>query len=389
VRGRGRGRGRGSNFGDRGSRDNSDQLKDGEWNCAECNSKNFARRTECFRCKVAKPDDGTGNNEQGSANRGNRDNSDQLKDGEWNCAECNSKNFSRRTECFRCKVPKPDDGTGNNEQGSANRGNRDNSDQLKDGEWNCAECNSKNFARRTECFRCKVPKPDDGTGNNGNEDGDNKEEKKREIYVPEEPTDAETLFGSSISAGINFDNFDKIEVHVTGKGNENIKQINTFEEGNLREFLIENIKKSGYTKPTPIQKYSIPIITAKRDLMACAQTGSGKSASFILPILNVIMSENNTMNPGKPQCLIVAPTRELAIQIRDEAMKFASGSFVKVCLAYGGAASRYQTENITQGCHILVATPGRLIDFVNKSVVSFEDLKFIVSKFNFHFITVL
>ncbi|CAG9806573.1 unnamed protein product [Chironomus riparius] len=214
--------------------------------------------------------------------------------------------------------------------------------------------------------------------NDENEGGENKDEKKPEIYIPEEPTDAETLFASAISAGINFDNFDKIDVQVTGKDNEKFKQINTFEEGNLREFLIDNIKRSGYSKPTPIQKHSIPIIMGKRDLMGCAQTGSGKTASFVLPILNVIMSENDTLNPNKPQCLIVAPTRELAIQIRDEAMKFASGSFIKVCLAYGGAATRYQTENITNGCHILVATPGRLIDFINKSIVTFDDLKFLV-----------
>ena len=153
----------------------------------------------------------------------------------------------------------------------------------------------------------------------------------------------------------------------------------------MREFLIENIKRSGYTKPTPIQKHSIPIIMGKRDLMGCAQTGSGKTAAFVLPILSTIMSENDTLNPGKPQCLIVAPTRELAIQIRDEAMKFASGSFIKVCLAYGGAATRYQTENITNGCHILVATPGRLTDFINKTIVTFDDLKFLVCEYYFHF----
>lgn len=90
------------------------------------------------------------------------------------------------------------------------------------------------------------------------------------------------------------------------------------------------------------------------------------------------MNDKDDMNPGKPQCLIVAPTRELVIQIRDEAFKFASGSYVKVCIAYGGAASRYQSDNITKGCHILVATPGRLMDFVNKNIISFEDLKFLV-----------
>lgn len=168
---------------------------------------------------------------------------------------------------------------------------------------------------------------------------------------------------------------------MTGNGSDDFCQIDKFEDAELRDFLLNNIKKSGYKKPTPIQKRAIPIIMGKRDLMGCAQTGSGKTAAFVIPILNSIMNDKDTLNPGKPQCLIIAPTRELVIQIRDEAMKFASGSYVKVALAYGGAASRYQNDNIVQGCHILVATPGRLMDFVNKKVIEFENLKFLVCKY--------
>ena len=273
--------------------------------------------------------------------------------------------------------------------------------QSREGDWNCSDCSASNFASRNECFRCKTPKPDDagneGSGNRGfserrggsdrpprrdqGENGENPEEKRREVYIPEEPTNEEDLFASAIGAGINFDNFDKIEVHVTGKGADDFDQINTFEEADLRDFLLNNVKKSGYKKTTPIQKRAIPIVKGKRDLMGCAQTGSGKTAAFVLPILNCIMNDKDTLNPGKPQCLIVAPTRELVIQIRDEALKFASGSYVKVALAYGGAASRYQSDNIVQGCHVLVATPGRLMDFVNKSIITFDDLKFLVSKY--------
>lgn len=213
--------------------------------------------------------------------------------------------------------------------------------------------------------------------NREDNEGGEEEEKKREIYIPTDATEEE-LFAAGIGAGINFDNFDKIEVQVTGKGAEDFEQIKTFADAQLREFLFANVTKSGYKKPTPIQKRAIPIISAKRDLMGCAQTGSGKTAAFVLPILNTIMNDKDDLNNGKPQCLIMAPTRELVIQIRDEALKFATGSYVKVCLAYGGAASRYQSDNITQGCHILVATPGRLMDFVNKGVISFEDLKFLV-----------
>lgn len=90
------------------------------------------------------------------------------------------------------------------------------------------------------------------------------------------------------------------------------------------------------------------------------------------------MTDSSECATGKPQCLIVAPTRELVIQIFEEARKFANSSYVKVCIAYGGTASRHQGDSINRGCHILVATPGRLMDFVNKSMVSFDDLKFLV-----------
>jgi probable ATP-dependent RNA helicase DDX4 len=106
--------------------------------------------------------------------------------------------------------------------------------------------------------------------------------------------------------------------------------------------------------------------------------GSGKTAAFMLPILNNIMDAGDELQIGKPKALIIAPTRELAIQISDEARKFARDSWVKVSLIYGGAASRYQSENITKGVHVLVATPGRLMDFVGKAMITFEDLKFLV-----------
>jgi probable ATP-dependent RNA helicase DDX4 len=186
------------------------------------------------------------------------------------------------------------------------------------------------------------------------------------------------MFGAGISAGINFDKFDAIDVSLTGNNAEKLKPIKTFAEAELKDILTENVTRSGYTKPTPIQKFAIPVIMGKRDLMGCAQTGSGKTAAFILPILNAIMTEGETATIGQPQALIVAPTRELVIQIFDEARKFASRSWVKICLAYGGTASRHQSDNITRGCHVLVATPGRLMDFVGKSMVTFESLKFLV-----------
>lgn len=197
------------------------------------------------------------------------------------------------------------------------------------------------------------------------------------MYVPPEPSNDEAvMFGAEISAGINFEKFDKIEVRASNM--EGIVSIQTFETAGLRDLLMENITKSGYTKPTPVQKYAIPIIMAKRDMMGCAQTGSGKTAAFMLPILNDIMNDKDDSAIGSPICLIMAPTRELVIQIFEEARKFANRSWIKVAIAYGGTASRNQAENIGRGCHVLVATPGRLMDFVEKSIVKLESLKFLV-----------
>ena len=101
----------------------------------------------------------------------------------------------------------------------------------------------------------------------------------RELYIPPElPDDEETVF-SSLAAGINFSKYDDIPVEVTGR--DPPTAINTFEEAGLYETLMSNVKKSHYEKPTPVQKHSLPIVLAGRDLMACAQTGSGKTVRCI------------------------------------------------------------------------------------------------------------
>lgn len=146
--------------------------------------------------------------------------------------------------------------------------------------------------------------------------------------------------------------------------------------------MVENILKSGYKKPTPIQKHALPIIMGGRDLMGCAQTGSGKTAAFLIPIINVLLQDPRDLVTGpsgaQPQVLIVSPTRELTMQIFSEARKFSHGSVLKIAVAYGGVAVRHQGDNIARGCHILVATPGRLHDFVDRNRVSFESIRFVV-----------
>ena len=150
----------------------------------------------------------------------------------------------------------------------------------------------------------------------------------------------------------------------------------------LRQILRDNIEKSGYKRPTPIQKYAIPIIANKRDLMACAQTGSGKTAAFLLPILHNILEDECDPHSGdcpqKPQAVVVAPTRELALQIKEEARKFALQSVAKAVVAYGGTSTGFQMSQLFKGCNVLIATPGRLMDFVEKGKVSFEDCRYLV-----------
>lgn len=114
------------------------------------------------------------------------------------------------------------------------------------------------------------------------------------------------------------------------------------------------MKRSGYTKPTPIQKNSIPIILAGRDLMACAQTGSGKTAAFLLPIIQILLEDNKDMSIGKPHVVIISPTRELSIQIYNEARKFANSSYLKCCIVYGGTAVRHQGDQVAVSTYILM-----------------------------------
>ncbi|XP_058447291.1 ATP-dependent RNA helicase vasa-like [Malaya genurostris] len=204
-----------------------------------------------------------------------------------------------------------------------------------------------------------------------------KTDKPRELYIPPAPTnDEKEIFGSGISSGINFDKFDEIKVNVTGENPPN--SIISFNDSGLRDYLLKNVRKSNYIKPTPIQKYAIPIIMDARDLMACAQTGSGKTAAFLLPIINTLLNYAADVKTGSPQVIIIVPTRELALQIFQEARKFALGTILKTCIAYGGTATRHQLDNIHNGCHILVATPGRLMDFVDKQAISFKRIKFVV-----------
>lgn len=193
----------------------------------------------------------------------------------------------------------------------------------------------------------------------------------------------EELFGSR-NTGINFSKYDDIPVEATG---DNIpKSISCFEEVKLTEIIKNSIELAGYSAPTPVQKHAIPIIIQGRDVMACAQTGSGKTAAFLVPILNQIYESGPPPIPppstGRrkqfPLGLVLAPTRELATQIYEEARKFAYRSRMRPAVVYGGANIGDQLRELDRGCHLLVATPGRLVDMLSRGKIGLELCQYLV-----------
>ncbi|XP_053482779.1 DEAD-box helicase 3 X-linked a isoform X2 [Ictalurus furcatus] len=208
---------------------------------------------------------------------------------------------------------------------------------------------------------------------------------------PNERLEHELFSGSN--TGINFEKYDDIPVEATGSNCPG--PIDNFHDLDMGEIIMGNITLSRYTRPTPVQKHAIPIIKAKRDLMACAQTGSGKTAAFLLPVLSQIFtdgpgealqaSKTSGQENGKygrrkqyPISLVLAPTRELALQIYDEARKFAYRSRVRPCVVYGGADIGQQIRELERGCHLLVATPGRLVDMMERGKIGLDYCNYLV-----------
>eukprot|EP00804_Cyclotella_cryptica_P003590 CCRYP_002197-RE/>CCRYP_002197-RE protein AED:0.43 eAED:0.43 QI:228/0.66/0.25/1/1/1/4/0/359 len=185
------------------------------------------------------------------------------------------------------------------------------------------------------------------------------------------------------TTGINFDNYDSIPVETSGTDIPD--PIEVFDPVVITEDLYRNVQLCGYTKPTPVQKWSIPIAGNSRDLMACAQTGSGKTAGFLFPIIIAMLRNGGTEPPGGgrgrriyPECLVLAPTRELASQIQEEAQKFLYCTGIASVVVYGGADVREQLRQIERGCDLLVATPGRLVDLIERGRLGMENVKFLV-----------
>ena len=153
------------------------------------------------------------------------------------------------------------------------------------------------------------------------------------------------------------------------------------EEMNLIEPIQRALKTEGYTKATDIQMKAIPALLEGRDLLGCAQTGTGKTAAFAIPILQGLAKNAKPVKgQGRRQtkALVVAPTRELAIQIADSFKAYGRNLELRTTAIYGGVAQGPQTKNLGRGIDIIVATPGRLLDLINQKYISLKDLKYFV-----------
>ncbi|KAG0077690.1 hypothetical protein BGZ90_006702 [Linnemannia elongata] len=190
-----------------------------------------------------------------------------------------------------------------------------------------------------------------------------------------------------INAGIYFEKYKTISVRVKG-GPENRRVMSDFKELALHPTILENIVKLKYKEPTPIQQHATPLLFAGYDILACAQTGSGKTAAFLTPIFSKLLSKPSKTasqnQPGDrfakatPLALIILPTRELGIQMYDAARTFAYKTRLRPVVIYGGYEMKYQKEQLARGCDILIATPGRLIDAMERGLVSLAKVKYVI-----------
>ncbi|KAK0656000.1 P-loop containing nucleoside triphosphate hydrolase protein [Cercophora newfieldiana] len=215
---------------------------------------------------------------------------------------------------------------------------------------------------------------------------------------PEYPELEQQLFGHPTervaSQGIDFSTITKIDVFQEGP--TRVSPIMKFDQAGLHPAMLQNVNLCKYGNPTPIQQYCIPAIKSGHDVIAIAQTGSGKTAAYLIPIIDKLMGKAKKLcasrpNPAtyragidppsraEPLVVIVAPNRELAIQIFNEARKFCYRSMLRPCVIYGGGPMREQLDQLQKGCDILVASPGRLCDFIDRpTVLTLRRLRYLV-----------
>ncbi len=150
----------------------------------------------------------------------------------------------------------------------------------------------------------------------------------------------------------------------------------SFAEFALDPRLLSNLQQLGYTQPTPIQQQAIAPILAGRDLLAGAQTGTGKTAAFVLPILQRLLTTAAATTPV--HALVLVPTRELALQVHQSVERYGAGTGLRAALVYGGVSIAAPAEVLQAGVELVIATPGRLLDHLRQGVVSLSGVEVLV-----------
>src|ERR1700741_3925163 len=152
----------------------------------------------------------------------------------------------------------------------------------------------------------------------------------------------------------------------------------TFHDLKLITPLISALDKKGYKNPSPIQQQAIPHILEGKDIFGCAQTGTGKTAAFVLPILQLMAANKKPNQKREIKALILAPTRELASQISDNFMVYGSNLGFKHTTIFGGVSQFHQVVALKQGVDILIATPGRLLDLMQQGIIKLNSVEYFV-----------
>ena len=151
-----------------------------------------------------------------------------------------------------------------------------------------------------------------------------------------------------------------------------------FQSLQIIEPILNSLVEEGYTIPTPIQSQAIPVVLQGRDLLGCAQTGTGKTAAFAVPILQLLTANKSTIGRKKIRSLIVTPTRELAIQINESFKAYGRYTGLTSAVIFGGVNQHGQVATLKNGIDILVATPGRLLDLINQKYISLKEIEIFV-----------
>jgi len=154
----------------------------------------------------------------------------------------------------------------------------------------------------------------------------------------------------------------------------------TFQELGLSESLLHALQDEGYTNPTPIQEQAIPVVLQGKDIFGCAQTGTGKTAAFAMPIIQLLQQKANGVHKNfrSIKALVLTPTRELAIQIDQSFSTYGKYAGIKHNVIFGGVSQSGQLNALKSGTDVLIATPGRLLDLMNQGYIHLDDLQFFV-----------